>query len=414
MTALLFLPGCKSVVAPDDSFTPPDMTEDQLRDRLLGGLLGSAIGDAMGAPTEMWSREGIQAEYGHVSGLDDMVREPSAEGTWAWNLPAGGTTDDTRWKQLLVKALTAPQDPDPARALAMVIVQEHDSALARLRAQTSVETEPYEQDLRHAHWLREWAKVARPWLAGDHDLYQENLHRFYGGEMVCAGMIYAPAVGLRYPGDPLRAYEVAYRMDIYDIGYARDITGLLAAMVAAACVPDANADSVLGVIRSVDPKGYFPSRLIGRTAYRIYQTALWITKQAREADADAYFATKEPLVRLALPTTTPEERQRYASWGTAYHLLDMELRRSPFHPDEIWLVTLAGLLMGDFQAEETLPFIVNFGRDNDTSAAMAGAVLGALHGAAALPAPWREAVLATSGQLNLDFPAMTQALIGAY
>ncbi len=35
-----------------------------LYDRVLGSLVGSAIGDAMGAPTEMWSRDQIQAEYG--------------------------------------------------------------------------------------------------------------------------------------------------------------------------------------------------------------------------------------------------------------------------------------------------------------------------------------------------------------
>ena len=36
---------------------------------VLGSLVGSAIGDAMGAPTEMWSRDQIQAEYGFVSDL---------------------------------------------------------------------------------------------------------------------------------------------------------------------------------------------------------------------------------------------------------------------------------------------------------------------------------------------------------
>ena len=82
------------------------LSDEVLYDKLLGMLVGSAIGDAMGAPTEMWSREQMQLEYGFVDTLDDMVREPSAEGTWAMNLPAGGTTDDTRWKVLMIDYLT--------------------------------------------------------------------------------------------------------------------------------------------------------------------------------------------------------------------------------------------------------------------------------------------------------------------
>ena len=88
-----------------DTPTEFGLTEVELYDKVLGMLVGSAIGDAMGAPTEMWSRESIQLEYGFVEGLDSMVREVSPEGIWKANLPAGGTTDDTRWKSLTVDYL---------------------------------------------------------------------------------------------------------------------------------------------------------------------------------------------------------------------------------------------------------------------------------------------------------------------
>jgi len=77
------------------------ISKEALYDKIAGCLVGSAIGDAMGAPTEMWSRTQINREYGYVDSLAFMVREPSSEGTWDYNLPAGGTTDDTRWKVLL-------------------------------------------------------------------------------------------------------------------------------------------------------------------------------------------------------------------------------------------------------------------------------------------------------------------------
>jgi ADP-ribosylglycohydrolase len=58
-----------------------EMTEADIYDKVLGVLVGSGIGDSMGAPTEMWSREAIQLEYGLVDRLDSMIREPSPEGT---------------------------------------------------------------------------------------------------------------------------------------------------------------------------------------------------------------------------------------------------------------------------------------------------------------------------------------------
>ena len=62
-------------------------------------------------------------------------------------------------------------------------------------------------------------------------------------------------------------------LSIFDIGYARDMTGLVSAMVAAAFDENASMESVLNVNRSIDPKGYFKSRLVGRSAYRFYQYA---------------------------------------------------------------------------------------------------------------------------------------------
>lgn len=397
---------CQSATSPSNDV--PDMTYEQVYDRILGSLLGSAAGDAMGAPTEMWSREAIQAEYGHVDSLDDMVRNPSAEGTWEWNLPAGGTTDDTRWKRLVIQAFLNG-GKSPARSLASAIVKEHDEAIGRMQEGQTLDSEYYADQLRQAQWLSEWVKVARPYLAGDRELYDDALHSFYGGEMVCAGMIYAPAVGLQYPNDPELAYRVTYETDIYDLGYARDMAGLMAAMVSAAIDSSANGDSILSVIRSVDPKNYFRARLVSRTAYKLYQRTLQISKMANEVDTAAFFST-QPAVRLQLPATTPEERHKYARWSTAYKLLDEELRRMPFHPDEIWMVTLTGMIMGEFNLQESLAFIVNYGRDNDTSAAMAGAIIGAMIGAEAFPEDWKTTILETSLQLDLDFEDLARQL----
>ncbi|MCR9084410.1 MAG: ADP-ribosylglycohydrolase family protein, partial [Cyclobacteriaceae bacterium] len=84
----------------EEKLSKSGLSKEELKDRILGMIVGSAIGDAMGAPTEMWPRESIKLEYGFVTDLDSLIREASPEGIWVPNLPAGGTTDDTRWKVL--------------------------------------------------------------------------------------------------------------------------------------------------------------------------------------------------------------------------------------------------------------------------------------------------------------------------
>ena len=150
-----------------DTMTEFGLTEAELYDKVLGMLVGSAIGDAMGAPTEMWTREAIQLEYGFVEGLDSMVREVSPEGIWKANLPAGGTTDDTRWKSLAVDFLLS-QDSESldSKAFASHILKTYTGSLDKLKKIEGTDVEPFENALQEANWLSEWSKVASP--------YQEN------------------------------------------------------------------------------------------------------------------------------------------------------------------------------------------------------------------------------------------------
>jgi ADP-ribosylglycohydrolase len=382
-----------------------------LYDKILGSLVGSAAGDAMGAPTEMWSRFQIQAEFGHVDSLTDMVREPSPEGTWNYNLHKGGSTDDTRWKMLTLEYVLEQKHPDPlsARDFAFHILGTYDhytSGLASLRGR---DPEPYEGKLMQMLWLKEWVKVAEAYVEDSLSHY-DALSTFYGGEMVCAGMLFAPAVGLAYPGEAEYAYKQAYELDIYDQGYARDIAALTAAMVAEAMDSSSTPDSILAVLRTVDPEGYFKGRLVGRSAYALYRQAQYIVKEARDADVETVL--KEPPVKLSMELNSQEDSIRYAQWSLAYAQLDKVVRSYPFHPAEIHLVNLVALLLCDFDFQQTLAFIVNFGRDNDTTAAVAGAILGAYYGYEALPEAFKENVLDSSKELGMDLEERAGQMVG--
>jgi hypothetical protein len=388
------------------------LSREQIADKVRGLLIGSAIGDAMGAPTEMWDRLSIRIEYGHIDTLDPAVREASPEGPWAYNLPAGGTTDDTRWKTLTADFLSstpAGVDTLDARRFAQHIIDTYLDYIQALKSTDSFRPEPFEREARRMTWLQEWALVARPYVEGDYETYITALNRFYGGDLACAGLLYAPVIGLFYPGAPEIAYEEGYRLGIFDHGYARDITGLAAAMTAAAAAHDANPERCLAVIRHIDPHNFFESRLLGRSAYRIYREARNITYEARNLQP-----SHAALDSVRLPKRWKDSPLAFLQREKAYELLDPKLQDAPFHAGEIWLITLTGMMMHDWEFLPAMEFIINYGRDNDTTGALAGAILGAYHGASGLPPDLVETVLTTNREnLDIDLEKVAETLTEA-
>ena len=397
-----------------------------LFDKVLGSLVGSAIGDAMGAPVEMWSRDQIQAEYGFVSDLHTAVRPPSPEGTWAMNVRPGATTDDTRWKALMVDYLTgtgtgieaASQKLKPEE-LAKLISARFSGEIEQLRKLNADDpATQLTEGVMRMQWLQEWNKVARAYLAGGEDEHRRALDQFYGGEMVCAGLLFSPALGAYYPGGPEAAYLNTFAVDIYDLGYARDVSAVTAAMVAAAMAPDATPDSILSVIADVDPHGYFETRLVGRLAHEMLREARGIVHAARKvgkasaeppapARSSASAGEAHPWANSGL---SPRER---AQLEAAYRMLDAKQQRMPFHAGEIHLVNLTALVFSEFDFPAALAFVVNWGRDNDTTAAVTGAILGAYHGAEKLPRGWVERSLEKNRGLGIDLEALAERLTTA-
>ncbi|MCG6927280.1 MAG: ADP-ribosylglycohydrolase family protein [Acidobacteria bacterium] len=408
---------------PGGARAQPETPRTLLHDKVLGSLVGSAIGDAMGAPTEMWSRDQIQAEYGFVRDLHTAVRPPSPEGTWTMNVPAGATTDDTRWKALMVDYLTgtgtrieaADQTLKP-KELARLISARFSDEIERLRTLSA--DDPATQlanGLMRVQWLQEWERVARAYLAGGEDEHRRALDQFYGGEMVCAGLLFSPTLGAFYPGDPEAAYLNAFAVDIYDLGYARDVSAVTAAMVAAAMAPDATPDSVLAVVADVDPHGYFETRLVGRLAHEMLRDARSIVHAARKVEG-APAETPGTLESAgqdhpwASSGLSPRERSRLEA---AYRMLDARRQRMPFHAGEIHLVNLTALLYSDFDFPTALTFVVNWGRDNDTTAAVTGALLGAFVGAEKLPRKWVGQSLERNRGLGIDLEALADRMTTA-
>ncbi|PZX55494.1 ADP-ribosylglycohydrolase [Algoriphagus ratkowskyi] len=358
------------------------LTEKQLHDKILGMLVGSAIGDAMGAPTEMWSRDQIMLEYGFVEKLDSMVREVSPEGIWQADLPAGGTTDDTRWKVLTAEYLLSQKlDVLNAKDFAKQINNTYLTYHKELELLDSTDIQSIGFTELKLGWLHEWAKVSAPFIENNLVGYADSLGKFYGGEMVCAGLLYANMLGSYFPGNPEKAYQEAYKLSIFDIGYAKDISALSAAMTSAGMRREATKEDLLLAL-GWDPIHYKKSRLVGRSAQTIFERASWISAEAAKQDS------------LGNQLQSDGKALQFA-----FEQLDQRLQDMPFHAGEIWLQTLTAMIYSDFDFMGTMTFLVNYGRDNDTTAAIAGGILGAFYGFDQLPQLEREQILRVNKEL---------------
>lgn len=398
----------------ESTYQDTSLTDSILYDRILGSLVGSAIGDAMGAPTEMWSQWDIRETYGHVDSLDLVLREPSPEGPWDYNLPPGAGTDDTRWKALMVDFVVAESElrrADKPLQLAADRFAGHlnnhyETSIARLKATEGLDPEPFEDNMRRLTWLQEWARVTRAYAKGDIDEYRDALARFYGGEMSCAGMLYAPVIGALYPGRPEVAYTNAYDLSLFDLGYARDITAMTAALTAAAFTPDAGADTLAFALRDTDPKGFFRSRLLGRVAYKQYEQARRIVRETQRMTQ-----VEAGKMDLRFPDNYPYDTLQYARTIRAYQLLDKAKQDVPFHAGEVHLINLTAILFSNLDFRQAMEFVTNYGRDNDTVAAVTGAILGAAQGYSKLPRDQRELVVRVNREvLETDLEKMAWEL----
>ncbi len=393
------------------------LSKELLFDKIYGSLVGSAIGDAMGLSTEMWSTYNRVVEYGYIDSLTKIAITPSPEGAWAFNLPAGSTSDDTRWKSVIgdylvkyAESFGNESGPDPYK-FAEFVVDAYQDEIDNLKKTEGFNPKLFEKNMQRMTFIQEWALVAKPFAEKDLEKYTTALHRFYGGDIVCAGLMYSPLLGLPYPGNPEMAYNVGFRLGIFDQGYARDITALTAAMVSAAMDSNATQKSILDVFINVDPHDYFGSRIFSRQAYYALKDAQYISYEAKSI-------TSIDQVKLKLPLGNRDSLYA-AQMQRAFNLLDKKQMHISPHSKEILLITLTAMIFTDFDFQKCMEFTVNYGRDNDTHAAIAGSILGAFVGFKNLPQKIKNQVITVNkDNIGIDLQDLahniTDAIYSSY
>ena len=400
------IPAPKNTVSTVDL---PNLSQEDYYDKVLGALVGSAIGDAMGASTEMWHRNEIQLKYGYITGLTPAIRDQSPEGTWEHNLMAGATTDDTRWKYFMVKYFSKYKGDLNPKNFAKFITGYYASLAKGLNSEQAIlSPDSLDVQMEKIDWIKEWARVALAFQEDD-DEYQKAQHRFYGGEMSCAGQLYTPMFGL-IAKNAEAAYTIAYEHTLFDLGYAKDISGLVSAMTNAAMY-NQNIDSILNTAIFTDPLKYQNSRLVTRISNNIATASRRSVLVSREIEVADSVNVKDSL-RLKIPKGFPHSNQEWVQQQFAYSFLEKDEKATAFHAGEIWQILVTALEFGQGDFEKTMQFIVNYGRDNDTVAAVAGMILGAKDGFSKLPTDLRNEVLQVNkAVLGIDLEALAEEMV---
>lgn len=402
--------GIKAPTKKAYSSIPQTLSKEAQYDKVLGALVGSAIGDAMGASTEMWHRKDIQLKYGYIQGLTPAIREQSPEGTWGHNLNAGSTTDDTRWKFLMVKYISENNQNLNPTAFAKFISSYYGNLTQEL-AEKEISSDPDMLDVQieKIDWIKEWARVAIAYQK-DNTSYQKAQNRFYGGEMSCAGQLYTPMFGL-VASSPEDAYNIAYEHTLFDLGYAKDISALVAAMTQMA-LQTQNMDSIINTATFVDPHGYQDSRLVGRISYATADASIKSVLTIKEKVLIDSLNPKDAII-FKVPKGYQGTQKDWMRQEMAYQMLEKDEKAIAFHAGEIWQILITGLQFGDGDFTKTMQFIVNYGRDNDTVAAVAGMILGAKDGYKKLPQYLKEKVILVSREeIGIDLEALAKEMVG--
>jgi ADP-ribosylglycohydrolase len=209
-----------------------------------------------------------------------------------------------------------------------------------------------------------------------------------GNIVNCGAAMYMAPVGVANAGDPDGAYAEA--IDIagaHQSSYGREAAGVFAAAVAAALASGATVDSVVEACLRLAKDG---------------------TRSAIEAvcEAAAKLPSETDDVTALRPVMAP-----FDTVGENYREPGLGARRaSRIHSIEELPLALGCLVAAGGDYSQAVLAAANYGRDSDSIATMAGALIGALHGSEVIPAEWRDTV-STNSRLDLSASGRTMAAV---
>ncbi|MER7715867.1 ADP-ribosylglycohydrolase family protein [Streptomyces flaveolus] len=346
-----------------------------LEERVTGALVGAAVGDALGGPVEGYSPEQILERHG---GRIHGIVGPWNGDAWRTARPIapyhkgdGHVTDDTLMTHALVRVYGTVRDHLDAYAVAEHLVPDLMTN-PRWIPELEADALPLQRIFLAEKWL----------VARIHYGHVDPREAGTGNIVNCGAAMYMAPVGLVNAADPARAYAEA--LDVagaHQSSYGREAAGVFAAAVAAACAPGATPETVLSACLSLAKDGTRAAiEAVGEAA-------------SRHSEFESALA---PLRKAVAPYDTVGPDYRAPSLGAR--------RPSRLHAIEELPVALGMLLVSGGDYRHAVLGAVNYGRDCDSIATMAGALAGAL--GSPVPEDWAKTV-AEASRLDLWQPATT-------
>ncbi len=314
--------------------------------KVYGALIGSAIGDAMGGPVEGFSYEKIDKDYGHVESLLPYTEIPIAV-HGPFDLCAGAYTDDSRMSKVFSSAIIKKGAVANSKDLAKEIIDYYYTA---------------DSDLKKS-FMEEYYNKA---------IYGQNKEAF-GGQPTNGAIMGITPYGVITPCNPYKAHDDAFEATFMATGYARYATAMAAAAISAAMKDDADSDTIVTDMMDA----------VKRHKATV-EDKLW-----GECHMYPYVGRKpEDLVEKGVAVSKKYD-DIYEMRKELYDSIVQE-----FFADgaESLAIAIAFFCAAKGNFEKSIIGCVNFGRDNDSSASIAGAIAGALNGIDAIPHEWVDLV----------------------
>lgn len=356
-----------------------------LEDRIAGVLAGAAVGDALGGATEGWTSQQIEERHGgRVTGIvgpfypDWRTARPIAP----YHKGDGHVTDDTLMTHALIEVYANRRSHLDAFHVASDLVP------------IMMGSPRWIPELEQEALILQRVFLAEKWIVAKLHYGRADPREAGIGNIVnCGATMYMAPVGLVNIASPHAAYAEAINIaGAHQSSYGREAAGVFAAAVAASVKPGATANDVIRVALAVAHDG---------------------TRAATEAVVDAVeaFAARggsdDP---RDLNLVLREAVAPYDTVGDEYRspALDARLPSRTKSIEEL-PVALGLVLAHQGDARAAIVDAINYGRDSDSIATMAGAICGGLGGIDAIPAEWVRDVVAAS---KLDLDGVTDTMVG--
>jgi ADP-ribosylglycohydrolase len=326
----------------------------KLEGKFRGCIAGSWVGSAMGAAVEGWSPERIKETHGFV---DRLLPYRHYTAYTDWHRPPGTTEDGIERQKLIATAIIEKGDRILAHDLVRVWVRDLD---------------PDKMLFKQERFDRSLLELARAGVP------PSELGRLWPFPNVVSMARASHPLGLINAADPQGAAD-----DAFEVGkvYARETAfglrwaALYNAAIAEACKPGATVESILETASR-----FVHYRAEAGSLYALYDT---IEREVARA------------LELAARYSDPAElREAFYQvyYGGGYFNYGMS------QANEIVSKGLAVFALSQGDPREAILTAVNFGRDTDCLAAVAGGLAGAFSGIGAIPQEWVEQVNAATLQ----------------